>query len=188
MRDHRSSLADKKTKKRLADRSRRARERQVAKMVGISPLTLWVTSEQRVELQSLISSKGWVVVSPCAAANSLRRKTADEDMRPIALSGASVRIAMGGSETRLRSKPKTKTGKRIQSKIAIGDFELRFAADELFASPAEASRDPATEEKGDRLVESAVPISFGTGLFHNVESSDGGEGAEANRDNCEPVI
>ena len=106
---HHSVQKDKKTNKRMRDRSRMAGERQAARMAGIGSLTLWLSPTQKSTLLSYIRMEGWEVTSPRAAVISQGQQLPENDVRPVAFFGPSKLVEEG---VVAKSEPKLKKTKR----------------------------------------------------------------------------
>lgn len=177
MKTHRSVPKDKKTNKRMRDRSRMAGERQAARMAGIGSLTLWLSPTQKSTLLSYIRMEGWEVTSPRAAVISQCLKLPENDVRPVAFFGFSKLVGEG---VVTKSDPKLKKTKREKkpTKVAQRKAELKFAPDELFGFSGIVFSDEAAGEKCATPAEGPSLISLQPSDIDDPKLSDGGDGAE----------
>ena len=173
---HRSFQRDKKTKKRMRDRSRMAGERQAARLAGIESLTLWLSPTQKSMLQSQIRLQGWEVASPRAAVISQRQKLLENDMRPVAFFEPPKSVE---EEVVAKSDPKLKKTKREKkpTKVAQRKVKLKFARDDLFGFSGIEFTDKAACEKGAKPAEGPTLISPPSDI-DDPKLSDSCDGAE----------
>lgn len=184
MKTHHSVQKDKKTNKRMRDRSRMAGERQAARMAGIGSLTLWLSPTQKSTLLSYIRMEGWEVTSPRAAVISQGQQLPENDVRPVAFFGPSKLVEEG---VVAKSEPKLKKTKREKkpSKVAQWKVKLKFARDDLFGFSGIEFSDKAACEKCAKPAEGPSQISPPSDI-DDLKLSDSCDGAEVEGEGDQP--